>query len=98
MKIDKTQISSPGNRPANESRVNISADRGASSVSQPPTPSQDQVKLSTAARALQANEAPFNTQKVAELKQAIADGRYVIDQDKIAAQIMAYATLSQEDK
>ena len=61
-------------------------------------PGQDQVKLSAAARALQASEAPFNTQKVAEIKQAIADGRYVINQDKIAAQIMAYAAVSKEDK
>lgn len=98
MKIENPQISSPGNRPIPELRVNTPAEPRDESANKTSMPGQDQVKLSAAARALQASEAPFNTQKVAEIKQAIADGRYLINQDKIAAQIMAYAAVSKEDK
>lgn len=97
MKIDKPHISPQSSRP--DSGAKVGTDKSVS-VNQAPASGQgqDQVKLSAAARALQTMEAPFNTQKVAELKQAIADGRYVVDSDKIAKQIMAYSAFYREEK
>ncbi len=55
--------------------------------------SDDQVSLTGSAQALQASEgshdvAPVDSQRVGQLRQAIADGSYRIDVERIAAKLI----------
>ncbi|MEW5790361.1 MAG: flagellar biosynthesis anti-sigma factor FlgM [Pseudomonadota bacterium] len=59
---------------------------------------EDQVQLSAAARALQAQtHAPVDQQRVSEIKAALASGQYQVDADAVAQKILAYTRIAQAD-
>lgn len=65
-----------------ESKKNAEADRAAKSAGAS-TPAQDSVELSEGVRSA-STEAVFDADRVAELRQAIAEGQYPLDPKKIA--------------
>lgn len=59
---------------------------------------EDQVQLSAAARALQAQaQAPVDQQRVGELKAAIASGQYQVDAGAVAQKMLAYTRIAPAD-
>jgi negative regulator of flagellin synthesis FlgM len=91
----KTNIPLDGARDAQGTRARA-ADRSATATAAPSAPGSaaDRVTLTNQAQALLAlNDAgdavPFDTERVAALRQAIADGSYRADSARIAARLLA---------
>lgn len=83
MKIDNTlpPIGNPMLKPASADGKPISA--------APAAADDEQIDISAlSARLQEAGEAPIDAQKVAEIKQAIAAGRFQIDPERIAANLL----------
>jgi negative regulator of flagellin synthesis FlgM len=62
-------------------------------------PEGDSLKLTPSARALGegAAEAPVDTHRVEKLRQAIADGSYKVDADRIAGKLLDIEQTAQKD-
>ncbi|MDP2822965.1 MAG: flagellar biosynthesis anti-sigma factor FlgM [Sulfuritalea sp.] len=82
MKIDSS-ISSPATRATAQPQKTTN-----SAVSAPGTAANGATRPVHQAAAPDSATAPFDPQRVAEIRQAIADGRLQIDADKIAARLL----------
>ncbi|MBA2079184.1 flagellar biosynthesis anti-sigma factor FlgM [Rhodanobacter sp. PCA2] len=79
--------SQPGNGAAAESSAGVLASEAA------PTRADDQLKLTDSAKALQqaarTDATPVDSQRVERVRQALADGSYKIDANRIADRLLA---------
>ncbi|TCS39160.1 FlgM family anti-sigma-28 factor [Paucimonas lemoignei] len=89
MKIDNS-IKKTGSLPvgATEARGSKGADKAAGAASATKTSAssstQQGVQISSQLQALAGSEGVFDTQKVAEIKAAIAEGKFKVDPEKVA--------------
>lgn len=81
---------SPGKQPAAGNRSGAPQD---GRVHATPIPAGDQVQFTASARAIDAAshaaDAPMDTQRVDQLRQAIADGTYQVNPQRIADRLIA---------
>jgi negative regulator of flagellin synthesis FlgM len=86
VKIDNS-IKKTGSLPigASEARGGKGAEKTAGAAKAAPASSAQQgVQISSQLQALAGSEGVFDTQKVAEIKAAIAEGRFKVDPEKVA--------------
>lgn len=86
MKIDNS-IKKTGSLPlgSTEARGNKAADKtGGAAKAGSASTAQQSVQISSQLQALAGSEGVFDTQKVAEIKAAIAEGRFQVDPEKVA--------------
>ncbi|MBW8185136.1 flagellar biosynthesis anti-sigma factor FlgM [Shewanella nanhaiensis] len=100
MAIDIKQVNSAANAHVNKASANKTntqtsqAGNNASSISTPPK--SDSVSITSQAQQLQSIQAKLSDipevdkQKVAEIKLAIAEGRYKVDPEKLASNIAMF--------
>lgn len=84
MKIDNSTKTIGSVQSPNGSRTPATRATPASLASSSPAAGQSTTVVATALHAVSGSEAAFNSQKVAEIRQAISEGRFQINPERIA--------------